>query len=114
MAALLALSACAAQTPRDGTLAASQPERVARGRLLAQTQCAGCHAIGRADESAFPEAPPFRTLSRKYPIRDLEEAFAEGAIVGHPAMPAFRFEPGEIEDLLSYLESIQDAPSSSS
>jgi hypothetical protein len=40
-------------------------------------------------------------------VNALEEAFAEGVLVGHPSMPEFRFEPRDIDALLAYLESIQ-------
>jgi hypothetical protein len=41
-------------------------------------------------------APPFGDLSKRYPIENLAEAFAEGIVTGHPAMPRFTFEPREI------------------
>jgi cytochrome c len=53
-------------------------------------------------------APPFRTLSNFYPVGALEEAFAEGVLVGHPDMPEFSLEPEQIDDLLAYIQSIQD------
>lgn len=48
-------------------------------------------------------APPFRNLSKRYPIDHLAEALAEGIVTGHPAMPRFTFEPREINALLSYI-----------
>lgn len=77
------------------------------GRRLAEINCATCHAIGPTGESRHPMAPPFRTLSRDYPLNSLEEAFAEGILVGHPEMPEFRLTPTEIDHLLAYLNSIQ-------
>jgi hypothetical protein len=38
----------------------------------------------------------------------LQEAFAEGIAVGHPAMPEFQFEADESDDLLAYLAELQD------
>ncbi len=52
-------------------------------------------------------APPFRTLSEQYPLDSLEEAFAEGILVGHRDMPEFRLSPTQIDSLLAYLQSIQ-------
>ncbi|MGI9412233.1 MAG: c-type cytochrome [Hyphomicrobiales bacterium] len=77
------------------------------GRAMAQKLCARCHAIGPVGDSPVPEAPPLRTLSAKYPIDSLAEAFAEGIVVGHPSMPEFKFEPDAIDALLAYLDSIQ-------
>jgi len=90
--------------------AAQSPEAraaEARGRLLAERNCVMCHAVGRADPSANPAAPPFRELNRRYDVEDLGEALAEGIITGHPAMPEHRFSPAEVNDLIRYLRSIQ-------
>lgn len=87
--------------------APAQEGRIQRGRVFVQTHCAGCHAIGPYDESPLKEAPPFRTLSRRYPIENLAEAFAEGIVTGHPSMPEFRLDPAQINDVLAYLQSVQ-------
>src|SRR5262249_30810210 len=63
-----------------------------RGHSLLATNCSRCHAIEVTGNSTHPEAPPFRTLSRKYPVEWLAEALAEGLSTGHPDMPEFRFE----------------------
>lgn len=102
-AAITGLAACAAPRP-----AMTQPEARQRGEVFAAGTCSGCHAIGRTGDSPHPDAVPFRTLSQKYPVRALEEALAEGITVGHPDMPPFALSPPEIDDLLDYLESIQD------
>lgn len=77
------------------------------GQAIAQNLCAGCHAIGLEGDSPHADAPPFRTLSEKYPVRLLEEALAEGIAVGHEDMPEFQLEADEVEQLILYLESIQ-------
>jgi cytochrome c len=79
-----------------------------RGASLLTTNCSRCHAVGRAGASTHPAAPPFRTLSRRYPIEGLAEALAEGLAVGHPDMPEFVFERDEIAAILAYLNSIQE------
>ena len=66
-----------------------QSSPAARGEAIAQRHCARCHAIGDAGASPMGLAPPFRDLSKRYPIETLEEALAEGIVVGHPAMPRF-------------------------
>jgi mono/diheme cytochrome c family protein len=81
---------------------------VAEGRCLAEIHCARCHAIGAEGESTHPMSPPFRTLSRNYPVNALEEAFAEGILVGHRDMPPFELEPSQIDDIVAYLHSIQE------
>jgi cytochrome c len=79
-----------------------------RGEELLGDKCARCHAIARTGDSPHSAAPPFRTLSHKYPIEGLAESLAEGLSVGHPDMPEFVFEPDEIAAILAYLKSIQE------
>jgi mono/diheme cytochrome c family protein len=79
-----------------------------RGELLLAKNCSRCHAIGRTGASRHSGAPPFRTLSTRYPIEALAETLAEGISVGSPDMPEFVFEPDEIAAILAYLKSIQE------
>ena len=78
----------------------------ARGAVLAQTRCSGCHATGASDSSPMPAAPPFRSLSQRYPVADLQEALAEGLVTAHPAMPEVVMEEADIADLIAYLDSV--------
>src|SRR5690242_4155226 len=80
-----------------------------RGEALVSKKCARCHAIGRTGLSTHPEAPPFRTLGQRYPIEALAEGLAEGLSSGHPDMPEFRFEVRDVNAILTYLKSIQNA-----
>ena len=79
---------------------------VEAGRRFAEDNCARCHAIGADGESPFKPAPPFRTFAHKWPLEYLEEALAEGIMVGHPAMPVFELTPREIDALTAYLASL--------
>ena len=88
-------------------LAQESAAPVARGESLLMANCARCHAVGRTGESTHPDAPAFRTLSRKYRIEGLAEALAEGLSTGHPDMPEFVFEPDEVGAIIDYLQSIQ-------
>ena len=81
--------------------------RVRRGQDMLAA-CSRCHAIGRTGTSPHAAAPPFRTLSRRYPIEGLAEALAEGLSVGHPDMPEFVFDSQDVGAILSYLKSIQE------
>ena len=80
-----------------------------KGEVLVRENCSRCHAIGKEGDSTHPEAPPFRTLSKKYPVQNLEEALAEGIIVGHEneQMPPFQFSPSQVEAIIAYLDSVQ-------
>jgi cytochrome c len=110
----LAFAGCSASPsgPKEASTVFSEgPARanVQEGLAIAETYCAACHAVGRTGYSTNSSAPEFRTLAARYPIRDLEEALAEGILVGHPAMPEFVMDAQQIEDFLAYLQSIQAA-----
>ena len=85
----------------------AQESRVRAGLKFAQVNCASCHAIGLAGESPLAAAPPFRTLHLRYPVEDLAEAFAEGIMTAHPAMPQVELDVAQIEDLIAYLKSLE-------
>ncbi|HXG78159.1 MAG TPA: cytochrome c [Methyloceanibacter sp.] len=87
---------------------AAEKGEAGRGEALVRENCSRCHAIGKEGESPHPEAPPFRTLSRKYPIEDLAESLAEGIFSGHPDMPIFVFSPQDVTAIIEYLKSIQE------
>ena len=78
-----------------------------RGLVLLRADCSRCHAIGRVGGSPLRIAPPFRTLHERYPVEDLEEPLAEGIVTGHPTMPEFRFDPGQVGDIIAYLKSLE-------
>lgn len=82
-------------------------EAVQRGRRLVADACAGCHAVAGTGPSPMADATPFREIVTRYPLRNLEEAFAEGLVTSHPAMPDFVFRAGEIDDLIAYLEDVK-------
>ena len=67
-----------------------------------------CHATGQRDESVEPQAPPFRTISRRVPLDHLEAQLTAGLLGGHPAMPKFTVEPREASAIMRYLRSIQE------
>jgi mono/diheme cytochrome c family protein len=87
---------------------ASVPNPAAqRGLTFVRTNCARCHSIDSVTDSPLKIAPPFRTLHLKYPVENLAEAFAEGISTGHPTMPEFRLDPGQIGDLLAFLKTLE-------
>jgi mono/diheme cytochrome c family protein len=94
-------------------LGAVEKDLTKKGELLVKQNCSRCHAVGLTGESPHPEAPPFRTLSRKYPVEDLAESLAEGIVSGHPDMPIFVFSPVDVDAIIAYLQSIQEQPAPS-
>lgn len=84
-------------------------QAVLRGQQITAGTCASCHAIGPAGDSPMTAATPFRIIVQRYPLDQLEEAFAEGLVTGHPAMPEFVFRASEIDDLMAYLQTLKPA-----
>lgn len=106
LVAALMLGGCAGEAVRQ-----SGPEPIImgsaeRGAILVRQKCAGCHAVERSGDSPLASAPPFRTMGVEYPVSDLQEAFAEGVVTAHPAMPAFELQSTDIADLIAWLESV--------
>jgi cytochrome c len=77
------------------------------GKAFAQANCSHCHSIDKVTRSTLAIAPPFRTLHERYPVESLEEALGEGIVTGHPSMPEFRLDPGQVGDFISFLKSLE-------
>ena len=110
LAIALGCAACASQQSPPAPASAGPDmtaQAAARGQQLTARVCAGCHAVGAAGASPMAEATPFRQIVHRYPLDHLQEAFAEGLVTGHPAMPAFVFRASEIDDLIAYLETVK-------
>lgn len=88
------------------TMAGEDDDRAAVGLKLSEQLCARCHAVSNEVESPHKDAPPFRTFAAKWPLENLEESLAEGIVTGHPDMPAFVFEPKDIDALIEHLHSL--------
>ncbi|MBL8536685.1 MAG: cytochrome c [Hyphomonadaceae bacterium] len=110
-----ALAACAAPNAPpaspEAVSAGAEVEQQMRddGRAIAEAQCAACHAVGPYGASPNPAAPTFRTVLSRYRADVLEEELINGVRVAHP-MPEFQFNPQGVDELIAYLESIQEAP----
>lgn len=80
----------------------------ARGKALVEARCAACHSVGPTGQSPVAAALPLRHLGTRYPVTDLQEAFAEGITNGHPTMPQITLEGDEVADLIAYLQDVQN------
>lgn len=101
-AALLLIMASSPGTANAETAPAAQ-----RGLVFVRTHCAQCHAIDKLSPSPLAAAPPFRTLHRKYPVENLQEALAEGIVTGHPSMPEFRLDLGQVNDVITFFKTLE-------
>ena len=106
--ASLALShgLCGQSMPLFG-ITSAHAQSTQRGLAFARANCARCHSVDKTGESPLPAAPPFRILHQRYPVETLEEALGEGIVTGHPSMPEFRLDPGQIADLIAFLKSLE-------
>ena len=78
---------------------------VQMGRTIAEANCARCHNLENTGDSPFAPAPPFRVISKIYNPSDLEEAFVEGIVVGHAAMPEFEMTGEQAAALAAFIDS---------
>jgi len=109
MAKFLLATAVTAAAFAVSTAASAQPLSPAeqRGQTFVRANCSRCHAIDKVGPSPLSVAPPFRELHHRYQVDVLAEAFAEGIRTGHPSMPEFRLDPGQIGDVIAYLKSLE-------
>jgi cytochrome c len=114
--AVLLLAACSSADPASpppSPMPADSPPMaelgsVERGAVFAREHCAACHAVGDDGASPLAAAPPLREISRRYPVEQLQEAFAEGFVTTHSTMPEFVLDAADNRDLIAYLASIQE------
>ena len=109
MAKILLAAAVAAVALAALTAASAQSQSPAeqRGRTFVRVNCSRCHSIDKVSPSPLSVAPPFRELHLRYPVDVLAEALAEGIRTGHPSMPEFRLDPGQIGDVIAYLKTLE-------
>lgn len=105
-----AAAPAAAPTAAPAAAAPPAPSLSDQGRAFVTARCSTCHAVERSGDSPVAEAPPFRTLSARYPLENLAEGLAEGLYVGHPVMPEFELTPEEVDAVIAWIGAIQDAP----
>lgn len=79
-------------------------QNIVAGQALAEKLCARCHAIKSGQKSKRRLAPAFPAIANRYSVWGLQEAFAEGIVVGHVDMPNFVFSPTDINNLLGYMD----------
>jgi cytochrome c len=78
---------------------------IGRGGQLARQWCASCHVVGEGPPGAVPQGPPaFRTIARSGLTADQLRAFLSHP---HGAMPDLALTRSEIDDLISYIETLR-------
>jgi cytochrome c len=77
-----------------------------RGRVLLETLCARCHAIGATVKAPILTRRHFE-LSEELYDDDLGQRLQEGLTTIHADMPTFHFRRRDAEASVNYLKSIQ-------
>ena len=96
---LLTLTVLAALTVRPAHADAAKGEQIAR------QWCASCHVIGGNPAGPVPQGPPsFQMVAHSGMSADQLRAF-----LAHPhgAMPNLALDRAEIDDLISYIETLR-------
>lgn len=92
-----------------GVAQAEDIDPVAKGKSLAEANCAICHAIYEAGASPLAIAPPFRDIATSYDPEELEDAFNDGVATDHPAMPDWQMTPDQAHALATYIMTLAGA-----
>lgn len=98
------MAACAA-----GPTASDRPgpsALTARGQVVAERECASCHAVGPQGESRWAAAPPFRVIRMRYNDISFEHKMRAVAAEGHYEMPPMRLETDDVRAVSAYIESL--------
>lgn len=107
MTAIVTVIVCASTVPEPARSDEVFSPAEQRGLVFVRANCSRCHSVDKVSKSPLPMAPPFRTLHERYPVENLQEPLAEGIITGHPTMPEFRLDPGQVADVIAYLKSLE-------
>jgi mono/diheme cytochrome c family protein len=79
-----------------------------RGKVLLETMCGRCHAVGERGKSPDSAAPPFRTFGdEELYDNDFGQRLQDRLVTIHRDMPTFRFNRPDAEAAVNYLKSIQ-------
>jgi mono/diheme cytochrome c family protein len=94
-----------------GLLLAASPALAAgdaaHGKRIAQRWCASCHLVTEGQKSAMADAPSFADVARR---REDPKALANFLADPHPKMPDMHLSRREIDDIVSYIRSLDPRP----
>ena len=80
------------------------------GATIAQRWCAECHVVSGEQASAFADAPSFGDIARRRPDR---KEIANFLANPHPPMPDMHLSRSEIDDIVTYIRSLDPRPAPS-
>lgn len=83
---------------------AAETDRLnAKGKAILQDKCARCHAIEATGDSPLPQAPPMRTIYRRFNERELRAELTQGMVSKHREMPQIEFSDDDVYAIMTYL-----------
>lgn len=91
----------------DHSMAQSLSPAEQRGIVFIQTNALDVTLSGRSDRARFRSRRHSERYTPSIRWNRLEESLAEGIVTGHPTMPAFRLDPGQIRDVIAYLKTLE-------
>ena len=91
---------------RPGATIDINQDEVDVGKMVAQRECASCHAIDLYSSSRKASAPPLREVLAINDAEFLAYRFIEAMRVGHDEMPLFDFDVRSADALIAYIKSI--------
>ena len=89
-----------------GALPSESDTLIRDGKMLAETNCSRCHAVGTAGDSSNRKAPPFRIIRLRHPQLSLREPLSRGIAAPHDEMPKFPFTDADIDKIIAYINSL--------
>ncbi|ATQ69518.1 MULTISPECIES: c-type cytochrome [Methylosinus] len=79
----------------------------AHGKRIAQRWCASCHLVTDGQKRAMADAPSFADIAHR---REDAKALANFLVDPHPKMPDMHLSRREIDDIVSYIRSLDPRP----
>ncbi len=77
------------------------------GATIAQRWCAECHVVSGDQASAFADAPSFGDIAQRHVDRKQIANFLANP---HPPMPDMHLSRSEIDDIVTYIRSLDPRP----
>ncbi len=88
------------------TLTDESERRIAQGKILVETNCSRCHAVGASGTSSHPKAPEFRALHQRHPLTALREPLRRGIAAPHDEMPKFQLSNSDVDAVVAYINTL--------
>lgn len=80
---------------------------VSRGAVIAKRWCAACHVVSADQTAANADAPSFFDIAQRHTDK---KRIANFLIDPHPPMPNMHLSRKEIDDIVSYIRSLDPRP----